>query len=198
MKGTLENQRSKKVLEEAEYETTQCVELAVKKSQKVTKKGLLYKLKQLKLNRERLNVKLLRECGMINNMMYSIVKAYAVRGEMEKFVDLIKLFTPESEEYQQLLSGEDLQLDIQWIKEQDERVFLFKQKVISWLKEAELNNEEVRSVGLKSNNSRSLKSSMSSRNLKSSIKYRFIEQKWRLQSWLQNQLLQNRRIKYLR
>ena len=198
MKGTLENQRSKKVLEEAEYETTQCVELAVKKSQKVTKKGLLYKLKQLKLNRERLNVKLLRECGMINNMMYSIVKAYAVREEMEKFVDLIKLFTPESEEYQQLLSGEDLQLDIQWIKEQDERVFLFKQKVINWLKEAELNNEEVRSVGLKSNNSRSLKSSMSSRNLKSSIKYRFIEQKWRLQSWLQNQLLQNRRIKYLR
>ena len=198
MKGTLENQRSKKVLEEAEYETTQCVELAVKKSQKVTKKGLLYKLKQLKLNRERLNVKLLRECGMINNMMYSIVKAYAVREEMEKFVDLIKLFTPESEEYQQLLSGEDLQLDIQWIKEQDERVFLFKQKVINWLKEAELNNEEVRSVGLKSNNSRSLKSSMSSRNLKSSIKYRFIEQKWRLQSWLQNQLLQNRRIRYLR
>ena len=177
MKGTLENQRSKKILEEAEYETTQCVELAVKKSQKVTKKGLLYKLKQLKLNRERLNVKLLRECGMINNMMYSIVKAYAVREEMEKFVDLIKLFTPESEEYQQLLSGEDLQLDIQWIKEQDERVFLFKQKVINWLKEAELNNEEVRSVGLKSNNSRSLKSSMSSRNLKSSIKYRFIEQK---------------------
>lgn len=177
MKGTLENQRSKKILEEAEYETTQCVELAVKKSQKVTKKGLLYKLKQLKLNRERLNVKLLRECGMINNMMYSIVKAYAVRGEMETFVDLIKLFTPEREEYQQLLSGEDLQLDIQWIKEQDERMFLFKQKVINWLKEAELNNEEVRSVGLKSNNSRSLKSSMSSRNLKSSIKYRFIEQK---------------------
>ena len=174
MKGTLENQRSKKVLEEAEYETTQCVELAVKKSQKVTKKGLLYKLKQLKLNRERLNVKLLRECGMINNMMYSIVKAYAVRGEMEKFVDLIKLFTPESEEYQQLLSGEDLQLDIQWIKEQDERVFLFKQKVINWLKEAELNNEEVRSVGLKSNNSRSSKALKSSRNLKSSIKYRSI------------------------
>ena len=177
MKGTLENQRSKKILEETEYGTTQCVELAVKKSQKVTKKGLLYKLKQLKLNRKRLNVKLLRECGMINNMMYSIVKAYAVRGEMEKFVDLIKLFTPESEEYQQLLSGEDLQLDIQWIKEQDERMFLFKQKVINWLKEAELNNEEVRSVGLKSNNSRSLKSSMPSRNLKSSIKYRFIEQK---------------------
>ena len=174
MKGTLENQRSKKVLEEAEYETTQCVELAVKKSQKVTKKGLLYKLKQLKLNRERLNVKLLRECGMINNMMYSIVKAYAVRGEMDTFVDLIKLFTPESEEYQQLLSGEDLQLDIQWIKEQDERVFLFKQKVINWLKEAELNNEEVRSVGLKSNNSRSSKSLKSSRNLKSSIKYRSI------------------------
>ena len=174
MKGTLENQRSKKILEEAEYGTTQCVELAVKKSQKVTKKGLLYKLKQLKLNRERLNVKLLRECGMINNMMYSIVKTYAVRGEMDTFVDLIKLFTPESEEYQQLLSGEDLQLDIQWIKEQDERVFLFKQKVINWLKEAELNNEEVRSVGLKSNNSRSLKSSMSSRNLKSSIKYRSI------------------------
>ena len=174
MKGTLENQRSKKILEEAEYETTQCVELAVKKSQKVTKKGLLYKLKQLKLNRERLNVKLLRECGMINNMMYSIVKAYAVRGEMETFVDLIKLFTPEREEYQQLLSGGDLQLDIQWIKEQDERMFLFKQKVINWLKEAELNNEEVRSVGLKSNNSRSSKSLKSSRNLKSSIKYRSI------------------------
>lgn len=174
MKGTLENQRSKKILEEAEYGTTQCVELAVKKSQKVTKKGLLYKLKQLKLNRERLNVKLLRECGMINYMMYSIVKAYAVRGEMDTFVDLIKLFNPESEEYQQLLSGEDLQLDIQWIKEQDERMFLFKQKVINWLKEAELNNEEVRSVGLKSNNSRSSKSLKSSRNLKSSIKYRSI------------------------
>ena len=115
MEGTFENQRPKDILEKAQSETAQCVDVAVKRPGRRMEKGLQYKLEQLKLKRERLNSKLLRKSDMTNDMMHSFVNASAVREEMEQFNALDNLFTVASGKYQHLLTDDDLQLDIQWI-----------------------------------------------------------------------------------
>lgn len=79
-------------------------------------KDFQYKLEQLKIKREKLNSNLLRKSGMINDMMYSSVNACPVWEDMEEFNDLIKLLTLVSEEYQQLVTNEDLQLNIMGLK----------------------------------------------------------------------------------
>lgn len=103
-------------MEKAEYETIQYFDPAVKKSRKMIEKGFQYKLEQLKIKREKLNSNLLRKSGMINDMMYSSVNACPVWEDMEEFHDLIKLLTLVSEEYQQLVTNEDLQLNIIGLK----------------------------------------------------------------------------------
>ena len=61
-------------------------------------------------------------------------------------------------------------------EEQDERIFNFKHKIMKWLKEAELNKEEMRSRKLVG--SRSSKSSRSSNgSSRSSMKDKAIEEK---------------------
>ena len=153
----------------------------VKRSRKLTEKGLQYKLEQLKTKREKINAKLLRKSGMMNDMLYSFTNASAVAEEMEQFNDMLKLFTAVNDEYQHLLKEDELLADSQWFEEQDERIFSFKHKIIKWLKEAELNKEEERSrksVGSRSSKSRSSKSSRSSnRSSRSSIKDKAIEEK---------------------
>ena len=42
----------------------------VKRSRKLTEKGLQYNLEQLKTKREKINAKLLRKSGMMNEMLY--------------------------------------------------------------------------------------------------------------------------------
>ena len=103
-------------MEKAECETIQYFDPAVKKSRKMIEKSFYYKLEQLKIKRERLNSNLLRKSGMINDMMYSFVNACPVWEDMEEFNDLIKLLTLVSEEYQQLVTNEDLQLNIIGLK----------------------------------------------------------------------------------
>ena len=89
---------------------------------------------------------------------------------------MLKLLTAVNDEYQHLLSQDELLADSQWFEEQDERIFSFKHKIIKWLKEAELNKEEMRSR--KSVGSRSSKSSRSSNgSSRSSIKDKAIEEK---------------------
>ena len=153
----------------------------VKRSRKLTEKGLQYKLEQLKTKREKINAKLLRKSGMMNDMLYSFTNASAVAEEMEQFNDMLKLLTAVNDEYQHLLTEDELLADSQWFEEQDERIFSFKHKIIKWLKEAELNKEEERSrksVGSRSSKSRSSKSSRSSnRSSRSSIKDKAIEEK---------------------
>ena len=82
---------------------------------------------------------------MMNDMLYSFTNASAVAEEMEQFNDMLKLLTAVNDEYQHLLTEDELLADSQWFEKQNERIFSFKHKIIKWLKEAELNKEEVRS-----------------------------------------------------
>ena len=153
----------------------------VKRSRKLTEMGLQYKLEQLKTKREKINAKLLRKAGMMNDMLYSLTNASAVAEEMKQFNDMLKLLTAVNDEYQHLLTEDELLADSQWFEEQDERKFSFKHNIIKWLKEAELSKEEERSrksVGSRNSKSRNSKSSRSSnRSSRSRIKDKAMEEK---------------------
>ena len=104
---------------------------------------------------------------MINEMTYSWVNPIAIREEMDEFNDIIKLFMSAHEEYQSLLTDQEQAVDSEWYDQFDE-VFSFKHKMVKWLKEAELNNEEVKSrMSYKSGSSRSCKSGSSKSSSKS-------------------------------
>ena len=116
------------VLAVAENEAAESI--SGKRSRKLTEKGLQYKLEQLKTKREKINAKLLRKSGMMNDMLYSFTNTSAVAEEMEQFNDMLKLLTAVNNEYQHLLSEDELLADSQWFEEQDERIFSFKHKII--------------------------------------------------------------------
>ena len=65
----------------------------IKRSRELTEKGLQYKLQQLKAKREKIDAKLLRKSGMVNDMLYSFTNVSPVAEEMEQF-------TAANEEYQ--------------------------------------------------------------------------------------------------
>ena len=52
---------------------------------------------------------------------------------------MLNLLTVVNDEYQHLLTEDELLANCQWFEEQVERIFSFKHKIIKWLKEAELN-----------------------------------------------------------
>ena len=59
-----------RVLKIAENEATESINGGkVKRSRKLTEKGLHYKLEQLKTKREKINAKLLRKSGMVNGVI---------------------------------------------------------------------------------------------------------------------------------
>ena len=128
------------------------------KTTKLTNKGLQYRLELLGERRSKLHGKLLRKSSMIDEMTYSWVNATAIREEMDQFDDTIKLFISAHEEYQSLLTDEEQAADSEWYDQFDEKLFNFKHKMVKWLKESELNNEEVKSkMSSKSGSSRRCK-----------------------------------------
>ena len=60
-------------------------------------------MEQLKTKRERekINAKLLRKSGMMNDMLYSFTNVSAVAEEMEQFKDMLKL-TAAVDEYKHM------------------------------------------------------------------------------------------------
>ena len=90
---------------------------------------------------------------------------------------------------QHVLTNEEQAADIDCYDQFDENAFRFKHKMVKWLKEGELNNEEVKSrMSYKSGSSRSCKSGSSksssksgnSRGSKVSMEERAIEKNIRL------------------
>ena len=93
------------VLAIAENEAAESIsDNKVKRSRKLTEKGLQYKLEQLKTKREKINAKPLRKSCMMNDTLYSFTNTSAVAGEMGQFNDMLKLLTAVNDKYQQLLT----------------------------------------------------------------------------------------------
>ena len=89
----------------------------IKRSRKLTETGLQLKLDQLKIKREKINVKMLRKSGIVNDMLYFFSNASAVAEEMEQFNDVLKLLRVVNDEYQHLLTEDELLKDSQWLEE---------------------------------------------------------------------------------
>ena len=141
---------------------------------KLTEKRLQYRLELLRKRRSKLHGKLLRKSSMIDEITYSWVNTTAIREEIDQFNDTIKLFMSAQKKYQSLLTGKEQAADSERYDQFDEKVFSFKHKMVKWLKEAELNNEEVKSrMSSKSGSSRSCKLGSSKSSSKSENFRRF-------------------------
>ena len=100
----------------------------------------------------------MRKSGIIDETTYSCVNATVFREEMDQFIDTVNFFMSTHEEYQSLLTNEEQAADSEWYDQLDEKVFSFKDKMFKCLKEAELNNEEVKSrISYESGSSRTYK-----------------------------------------
>lgn len=76
------------------------------------------------------------------------------------------------------MTEDELLADNQWFEEQDGKIFIFKHKIVKWLKEAELNKEKMKLMGSRSSKPWSSNSSKSSNaSYRSSIKDKAIEEK---------------------
>ena len=56
---------------------------------------------------------------MVNDILYPFTNASAVAEEMEQFNDMLKLLIAVNDEYQDLLTKDELLADNQWFEEQD-------------------------------------------------------------------------------
>ena len=112
---------------------------------RLTEKGMQYRLELMRERIYKLHGKLLRKSSMIDEMTYSWVSATAIREEMDQFNHTIKLFMSAHEEYLRVLTYKEQAADSELYDQFDENVHSFKHKMVKWLKEDELNNEEMKS-----------------------------------------------------
>ena len=92
-----------------------------------------YKLSQIKDKRQRLNSRLLRKNGAIEDLFYSSKNKVAVEEELTQFNDILKLC-------KQYMEEEEINNSDEWFDEVDETIFNSKRKVHSWLKETNEND----------------------------------------------------------
>ena len=96
---------------------------------KLTEKGLSFKKPTLLVKRRKLNSRLLRLSGDVEDLMYSSKNQVAVEEEMAQLNFVFKELQQVHQEYQSLLSEVEKVDDEDWFEEVDERVFAFKHKV---------------------------------------------------------------------
>ena len=95
-------------------------------------------MSQIKDKRQRLYPRLLRKSDAIEDLLCSSRSKVAVEEKLAQFNDILKLVA--HEECKQNLEEEQINSSDEWLDEVDERVFNFKKKVHSWLKEANEDN----------------------------------------------------------
>ena len=78
---------------------------------------------------------------MMNDILYSFRNASAVAEKMEQLNDILKLLTAGNDEFQHLLTEDELLQIASGLKSS---MFSFKRKIIKWVKEAELKTKKLR------------------------------------------------------
>ena len=109
-----------------------------KRRNKLTEKGVNFKLSTLLSKRNRINSKLLRQPSAIQDLMYSAKKMVTVEKEIAQFDCIFKQVLLVNQEYHSLLDEQEKPTYEEWFEEVDERVFTFKHQVHNWLRDAEM------------------------------------------------------------
>ena len=104
------------------------------RSRKMTMKGLLQKRNTLRERRRKINSRLIRKYGTIEDLLCSSTNKVAVEEEMNQFNDLLKMLIDVRQDYNQLLDDNEREKD-DWFDEIDTQACSFKRKVHCWLRE---------------------------------------------------------------
>ena len=90
------------------------------------------KISTLLEDKSRINKKMIRKFGAINNLLYSTKNSVTVEEELAKFDDLFKQLMKVHNVYLSAeVNGNEKEKQNQWFDEVDERVFSFKHKVLT-------------------------------------------------------------------
>ena len=108
-----------------------------KRSRKLTEKGRSLKLSTLSNTRRKMNSRLVRQSGPIEDLMYSSKNYVTLEEALARFDYIFKQLLLVYQEYHSVLRDDEKLADERWFEEVDERIFTFKHKVYNWLKEAE-------------------------------------------------------------
>ena len=136
-----------------------------KRSRKLTEKGRSLKLSTLSNTRRKMDSRLVRQSGAIEDLMYSSKNYVTVEEALAQFDYIFKQLLLVHQEYYSLLEDDEKLADEEWFEEVDECVFTFKHKVYSRLEEAETERSAKKVYSKKGSQSTS---SGSSRKTKSS------------------------------
>ena len=101
------------------------------------------KISTLLEDKSRINKKMTRKFGAINNLLYSTKNSVTVEEELAKFDDLFKQLMKVHNVYLSAeVNGNEKEKQNQWFDEVDERVFSFKHKVRNWLNHVVLEEQK--------------------------------------------------------
>ena len=96
---------------------------------------LLHKKKTLRERRRKINSRLIRKYGTIEDLHCSSINKVAVEEEMSQFNDLLKMLIDVHHDYNQLLDDDEREKDDDCFDEIDTLACSFKRKVHCWLRE---------------------------------------------------------------
>ena len=98
----------------------------------------------MKEERQKIYSRLLRKCGVVEDLLYSSRNMIAVEEEMSQLNDMFKLLISLHREYGVMLSEKEQKENDDSFDLVDEEVFTFKRKINLWLKKIK---EDQRSNG---------------------------------------------------
>ena len=144
------------------YNMGAVLEGKTKRQVKLTEKGKDYKMSLLEKERSKLVSRLIRKSSEIDDLIYTFQNGIAVKDELQQLNDKFKTLIEIHEELENI---DEQYTDELWLEDIDQKVFSFKHRVHSWLREAEKQDKSERSskssskLSTKSSSSRSSKSS---------------------------------------
>ena len=115
----------------------------VVRSRKMTEKGCRFKISTLLEDISRINKRMIRKSGAINDLLYCTKNSVTVEEELAQFDDRFKQLMKVHNEYLSVeVNGNEKEKQNQWFNGVDECVFSFKHKVSNLLKDVALEEEK--------------------------------------------------------
>ena len=102
----------------------------VKRCLKLTDKSHSLKLSTLHKTKTKMNSRLIRQSGVIDNLMHSSKNLAAVKEDLGQVDYVLKLLVKVYEEYHSVLEEENKLESEEWFEKVDERVFIFKHRLV--------------------------------------------------------------------
>ena len=141
-----------------------------------------FQLDELERKRSNLHRKMTRKTNTVEDMLYSFKNTEAVREQLHQFDDIFKMMLDVQKSYNSLLPPAEQQRDEEWFDDLDHNVWSFKQRVHSWIKDAEAERQtqlsSKQSISTKaSSQSRSSRRSSSKASSRSSREKRALEER---------------------